>query len=80
MPPRKYQDLAHLSPEEYKIQAEKRRTSERSDYRRHRYLENKDQISAENKEKWSATRKERLEKKLTNLLEQIEKESRLGSQ
>jgi len=42
MPPRKYQDLAHLSPEEYRKQADRRRDTERSEYHRKLYQKNKD--------------------------------------
>ncbi len=42
MPARKYQDLAHLSPEEYRKEADRRRDAERSEYHRQRYQLNKD--------------------------------------
>ncbi len=60
MPPRKYPDLAHLSPEEYKIEAEKRRSAGRKEYRQIRYL-NKTHT------------KEKLEEKIATLVELLEK-------
>lgn len=36
--PRKYEDLAHLSVEEYKIESEKRREKGRTEYKQQYYL------------------------------------------
>jgi len=47
MPGRKYQDLAHLSAEEYKIEAEKRRSKERAEYNKQFYLKRKSDLIAE---------------------------------
>jgi hypothetical protein len=61
MPARKYVDIAHLSPEEYRKEAERRRYHEkRKEYCRNRYL-NKVETP------------EKLEDKLLDILARIEK-------
>jgi hypothetical protein len=47
MPARKYPDLAHLSPEEYKIEAEKRRSKDRTEYNKQLYLKRKSELVSE---------------------------------
>jgi hypothetical protein len=66
MPQRKYQDLAHLNPDEYRKEAEKRRCANRKEYNHNRYMEKEGLIKAENKKK-------RLEEKLASILEKLEK-------
>jgi hypothetical protein len=66
MPPRKYADLAHLPPDEYRKEAEKRRCANRKEYNHNRYMEKEGLIKAENKKK-------RLEEKLASILEKLEK-------
>lgn len=51
MPQRKYEDLAHLSPEEYRIESQKRRETERKEYHRQKYLRNCDLTKLENRKK-----------------------------
>jgi hypothetical protein len=51
MPPRKYPDLAHLSPEEYYRESQKRKNDERKDYYRKRYIESQDLNRLEEKKK-----------------------------
>jgi hypothetical protein len=63
---RKYQDLAHLSVEEYKIEAAKRRESERKDYKKEYYFKKQGHIRSEHK-------KIILEEQLAILLTKIEK-------
>lgn len=62
---RKYEDLSHLSAEEYKIEAAKRRESERKEYKREYYLKKEGFIRSERK-------KIALEEKLASLLTKIE--------
>jgi hypothetical protein len=51
MPKRKYEDLAHLSPEDYYREAQKRKNDERKDYYRKRYITNQDLNRLEDKKK-----------------------------
>ena len=51
MPPRKYADLAHLSPEDYHRESQKRKNDERKDYYRKRYISNQDPNRLEEKKK-----------------------------
>jgi hypothetical protein len=51
MPPRKYADLAHLSPEEYRKEASKRHEAERKEYHRQKYLKSCDPIRLEERKK-----------------------------
>jgi hypothetical protein len=69
MPPRKYPDLAHLSTEEYRKEAEKRRGSERNEYRRELYQKHRETILLESKNKRIAERIEKTKKKLQELEE-----------
>lgn len=78
MPPRKYPDLAHLSPEEYKIESEKRRTAERKEYLHQQYIKNREKRLTASKLRYykqftEETVKEKLEEKLANTLDFIEK-------
>ena len=65
MPKRKYVDLAHLTPEDYKKEAGKRRETERKEYKREYYLKKEGGIRAERK-------KLVLEEKLATLLCEID--------
>jgi hypothetical protein len=51
MPRRKYADLAHLSSEEYRIEANKRVAKERKGYFQAKYISKKDQNSLEESKK-----------------------------
>ncbi len=66
MPERKYPDLAHLPPDEYRKEAEKRRSASRKEYNHNRYMQKEGLAKAENKKK-------RLEEKLATILEKLEK-------
>jgi hypothetical protein len=67
MPPRKYPDLAHLSPEEYKKEVERRRYHEkRKEYCHNLYVSKTDT-------------KEKLEKRLADILERMEKIKEVAS-
>ena len=62
---RKYQDLAHLPVEEYKVEASKRREVERREYKKEYYFKKEGHIRSEKK-------KIALEEQLANLLTKIE--------
>jgi hypothetical protein len=51
MPRRKYADLAHLSPEEYKVEAAKRVAKERKGYFQVKYIAKKDKEALEESKK-----------------------------
>jgi hypothetical protein len=51
MPPRKYADLSHLSPEEYRKESLKRREAERKEYHHKKYLKNCDLNRLEERKK-----------------------------
>lgn len=53
MPPRKYPDLAHLSPEEYRKESRKRRETEaeRKEYHRLKYIMSRDLQRLEERKK-----------------------------
>ena len=71
--PRKYEDLAHLSVEEYKIEAEKRRGKERTEYKQQYYL-NKTKLERKLviKEITAETKLNKIEKKIAKLMAQKE--------
>ncbi len=66
MPPRKYPDLAHLSPEEYKIEAEKRREAERKKYHHMKYMRGRGKTVLDNKQ-------ERIQQEIAALNAKLEK-------
>ena len=51
MPSRKYADLAHLPPDEYRKESQKRRETERKEYHHKKYLKNCDPIRLEERRK-----------------------------
>ena len=51
MPERKYPDLAHLPPAEYKKAYQKRREAERKEYHRLKYIRNRDLQKLEERKK-----------------------------
>jgi hypothetical protein len=67
MPKRKYEDLSHLSIEEYKIEALKRRNAERKEYTHEFYLKNRDNILSRSYKKRLVVRADVLRKKLQEL-------------
>jgi hypothetical protein len=67
--PRKYEDLAHLSVEEYRIEAEKRREKERTEYRHQYYLNKK---KPERKMVSQKTKINKIENKIAKLMAQKE--------
>ncbi len=69
MPPRKYPDLAHLSTEDYRKEAEKRRGTERNEYRRELYQKHRESILLDSKNKRITERIEKTKKKLQELEE-----------
>lgn len=71
MPQRKYKDILHLSSTEYRVEAEKRRSAERKEYRHAKYLENKDKILDENKKKRLGDRIISTRQKLQRLLDSV---------
>ncbi len=71
MPQRKYKDILHLSSTEYRIEAEKRRSVERKEYRHAKYLANKDKILDENKKKRLGSRIVSTREKLQRLLDSV---------
>lgn len=72
MPPRKYLDLAHLSPEEYRIEAEKRRESERKEYHHKKYMRTRGKTVLDNKQ-------ERIQQEIASLKEKLEKIKEVAS-
>jgi hypothetical protein len=50
MPPRKYEDLAHLSPEEYRKESQKRREKERKEYHHKKYMLTRGKSVLDNKQ------------------------------
>jgi len=51
MPKRKYQDLSHLSPEEYYKEAQKRKNEEKKEYYHKRYISKQDLTRLEEKKR-----------------------------
>lgn len=68
MPERKYPDLAHLPPAEYRVEAEKRRAKERgSHYDKQKYEENRERILALKKQRRLASQIDAARQKLERL-------------
>ena len=51
MPPRKYPDLAHLSPEDYYRESQKRKNDEKKEYYHNRYISKQDLTRLEEKKR-----------------------------
>lgn len=67
MPTRKYKDLDHLSAEEYKVEALKRRNAERKAYTHEFYIKHKEEILTKSFNKRLIARTAALRQKLEKL-------------
>lgn len=80
MPKRKYEELSHLSVEEYKVEALKRRNAERKEYNHELYLKHKDEILSRSYKKRLIESAEAIRKKLKDLESVVSAESNVSVQ